>query len=417
MHVVPYPRARPVAPFGDLASELPVVRWPGESASRACFGTLAESQAAAVVRAGLTLAVAPPPGEPYVLLADDLWVTPDLLRAVAALGRAGRTGLVRVDDTWARANGSLVPDAEHPGLAVRPAGAAPVLDGEDLPVELQLREHPLQLDHPAFAHASRGPVRTGLRMSHRVRHWSHVLRANLLALAARAEEARHEWESAGFLGKLGMAWPVLARAGWPSPARVARAIAPWGRGVEVHPTAIVEASELGDGVRVGPFAILRGCVVGAGARIDEYASAQVSVIGPRARLGRGTMMNLCVMMEGSFVSSGGGYQVSVFGRDSFVAMTTTMLDLSFGATIRVDDEGGRADTGEHFLGGAVGHRARVGAGVRIGYGVAIPSDVMVAAPAGDLVRVVPPGLSGTLTVRDGVLVPAGRGPRPPEPGV
>lgn len=413
MVVVLYPRARPVAPFGDLASELPVVRWPGESHTRAAFGSLAESQEAAIRRAGLERVVAPPPAEPYLLLADDLWVTPDLLRTVAA----GAPGLARVDETWARHAGSLVPDPALPGLALRPAGAPPVFDGPERPVDLRLREHPLQLDHPAFAHAARGPVLTGVRMAHRLRHWSHLLRVNLLALAARAEEARAEWEGSGFFGKLGMAWPVLRRAGWPAPRRIARALAPWGRGVEVHPTAIVEASELGDGVKVGPFAIVRGCVVGAGARIDEYASAQVSVVGPRARLGRGAMLNLCVMMEGSFVSSGNGYQVCVFGRDSFVAVSATMLDLSFGATVRADDEGRRVDTGDHFLGGAIGHRARVGAGVRIGYGVAIPNDLLVVAPPAELVRHVPEGLSGTVTVADGVLVPAGRPPRSPTPEV
>lgn len=405
MRAVLVPRSRPVAPYGDLPADLPVVHWPGGSASRAVFGTLAAAQRAALARAGLELADAPPADAPYVALADDAWVTPALLAAVAA----GPPGVARLaDEGFVLRNASLQADPARPGVALRPAGAPPGLDGPDVEVPLDARHTPLAIDHPAFAHAHRGSMVTGTRMAHELRHWSHLLRVNLLALAARAEEARVEWETGGFFTRLGMAWPVLRRARSLRPAAIARAIAPWGEGVDVHPTAIVEASELGDGVTVGPFAIVRGSVVGPGAKIDAYASATVSVIGPRAHLGRGAMLNLSVMMEGSFVSAGGGYQVCVFGRDSFVAMTATMLDLSFGATVRTDDVGGRVDTGEHFLGGAIGHRARVGAGVRIGYGVAVPNDVLLVAPPDDLLRVVPAGLSGTLTVREGVAVPAGR---------
>jgi hypothetical protein len=80
--------------------------------------------------------------------------------------------------------------------------------------------------------------------------------------------------------------------------------------------------------------------VGDGAKIEDYAHASVSVIGAGARLGRTCMFNFCVAYPGAFVSAGGGWQMSAFGRDSFVAMTATGYDLSFGGPVRVVDVGG-----------------------------------------------------------------------------
>ena len=48
------------------------------------------------------------------------------------------------------------------------------------------------------------------------------------------------------------------------------------------------------------------------------------------------MINLCVLMEGAFVSRGGGFQMSLYGlKGTFIAVDAVMLDLSFGKTIRV----------------------------------------------------------------------------------
>jgi carbonic anhydrase/acetyltransferase-like protein (isoleucine patch superfamily) len=238
---------------------------------------------------------------------------------------------------------------------------------------------------------------------HEVWHWSHITRVNLLALAAEAERARADWERGGIFARLGMLLPVLWRARSVQPAALARALLPIPKSARIHPTAVIEACIIGEGVEVGPFACVRGSVLGEGCKIDAYANVNVSVIGPKAQAGRGAMINLCVLYAGAFVSAGGGFQMCVFGRDSFVAMTATMLDLSFGRTIRVDTPEGRMDTEGYFLGGAIGHGAKIGAGVRIGYGVAVPNDVLLVAPTGDLIRSIVPGEAGqALSATDGV---------------
>lgn len=389
MIAVRVPTGRTLTPFGDPVADTPILNRP-----------LHAVQAAAVQAAGLTLADTPPADAPYLCFGDSTWFTPPLLRAFAA----GGTGRLRVDDAdFLRDTAPLQPERGRYFLAVRAPGQPPGFDGPDRPMDLGLRHTPANAPHPAFAHAFRGDVALGPQLVHELWHWSHVPRVNLLALAFEAEATRSAWEAGGLWTRLGLLLPVLWRAKSLHPAALARALLPIPKSARIHPTAVIEACIVGEGVEIGPFACVRGSVLGDGCKVDAYASLNLAVVGPGAQVGRGAMVNLSVLYERAFVSSGGGYQMCVFGRESFVAMTATMLDLSFGRTIRVDTPEGRADTEGYFLGGAVGHRARIGAGVRIGYGVAIPNDTLVVAPTPDLIRRVEPGAPGeAVSAVDGV---------------
>ncbi len=387
-----------LAPFGDAVGDVPILNVP-----------LREAQDEALARNGVSVRELLPgeaPNEPYLCFGDSTWFTAGLIaRFLAAwtlTQKAHPTPRLRIaDPDFLRETSPLQPVDEGGGrgryfLEVRcdePPGFT-VDACRDLVVDLALRHSPGKPPHPAFAHAYRGDVALGPAMVHEVWHWAHITRVNLLALAARAEEARETWEHGGLFSRIGQVVPVLWRAQSLHPAAIARALLPIPKSAKIHPTAVIEASIIGEEVEIGPFACVRGSMLGPGSKIDAYASLNLAVVGAGAQVGRGAMVNLCVLYAGAFVSSGGGFQMCVFGRESFVAMTAMMLDLSFGRTIRVDGPEGRLDTEGYFLGGAIGHRARVGAGVRIGYGVAIPNDTLLVAPTGDLVRRVEVGEPG-----------------------
>lgn len=386
----------PFAPFGDP---------PGET--RVLAGTLAEAQEKALAEAGFTLVATPPASEPYLVFSDRVWFTASFLRAVRDAG----VGRVRIADaTFLKQTGPLQSDAARPEVAVVPAGGPPTLDGPDLPVDLGLRAAPAMDLHPAFQHAQQ-PLVTGTRLVHGVEHWSHVLRVNLLALVATAEEAKAAFETAPLWKRVLMVIVVLLRARSLNGFAIARALNRVGKRCKIHPTAVVEASQIGDDVEIGAYALVRGCIVGDGAKIEDYAHASVSVVGNGARLGRTCMFNFCVAYPGAFVSAGGGWQMSLFGRDSFVAMTATGYDLSFGAPVRVVHDGAVVSAETHFLGVCVGHRAKIGAHVKMGYGMAVPNDAFVVAPADATLRRWPDAVDGPVTIRDGVAVPVAKGAR------
>jgi hypothetical protein len=222
-----------------------------------------------------------------------------------------------------------------------------------------------------------------------IAHWSHVLRANMAAIPAAidADIVRAPWN---------VLWAWL-RAPLRAPGRFARI----GRRCRIHPTARLELCVLGDDVEVGAYSVLRGCVVGSGARIEDHVTARGGVVGPGAHLGNYGMFNLSVLGARSSISHIGA-QACVVGDDTFVATFATLQDLNLRGNIRVPFEGRMVDTGTPFLGVAVGHRVRMGAGTVVAAGRMVPNDVtLVAEPGGILSRVADPLAAGVYTVRDG----------------
>ncbi|MDG1481634.1 MAG: hypothetical protein P8R54_18715 [Myxococcota bacterium] len=365
---------KPIPPFLDPTGEVPVLNVP-----------LAKAQEAALDAAGVTLVSAPPSGEPYLLFSDRTWFT---RRAIDALVAAG-PGQMKIDDVaWWAANGALQ-ELGADGLmelAVVPADAPPMFSGlTPVVVDLGLRDVDPPDLHPAMRHAMR-PMRLGGAMVHQVDHWTHILRINQLALAARAENARLGWEEMGWLSRIWFVLVLLLRVRSTKKARILAALSERKGKADIHPTAVVELCVIGEGVKIGPHAVVRASVLADGATVEEHATVNFSSLGEGATVGRYGMLNLSVLYPSAMTSSGGGFQASVFGTESFVAWGATILDLSFGRSIPVSRCGARVDSGQHFLGAAIGHRAKIGNSVRLTYGLDVPNDAFLVAPAGDLVR-------------------------------
>ena len=376
MKAVRVSTGRTVAPFGDPVGQTPVGAM-----------TLAEAQDAALVSAGFERVEVPPTDAPYLVYSDRTWFTSDLLQRMAEAG----DGRLRVrDEGWWAWTGPLqdTPEAGLYELAIR-TGPPGFADLSPMDLDLPLRELELDDFHPAVAHAHRHPVIVGPAMVLQLDHWVHIIRVNQLVLAARMETERLRWEQSGFFGRLFRVLWLLLRARSLNGARIAATLNEKGADVEIHPSAVVELCVLGDGVKIGPHAVVRGSILGPGARVDPFATVNASVLGAGARAGRYAFLNLCTLYPRAMVSKGDGYQVSVFGEESFMAWGATALDLSFGQTVKVETDGPgspRVDCGQHFIGVAVGHKAIVGNKVRLRYGVSIPNEGMVVDPGDDLLR-------------------------------
>ncbi|MCK6507347.1 hypothetical protein L6R53_28915 [Myxococcota bacterium] len=373
MQAVRVPRGRPLAPFDEAPEALRVLDQP-----------LAQVQDRALAEAGFERVAEPPADQPFLVLSDRTWITAEALRRLrAACG--GRPGRLRVaDPVFLAATGSLQA-LDAPGLyevAILPPGPPDLSRAPPVDVDLGLEDADLPALHPRMQHAAR-PLRLGAAMVFQLDHWMHLVRVNQLALAARAAAEKLAFERRGWLGKAWIVLKILARARSINGYRIARALSQVGKGCDIHPTAVVEVSQLGEGVKVGPHAVVRGSVLGDGAVVDEHATVNFSVVGQGAHVGRFAMLNLSTLWPGAWVSWCNGTQACVIGRDAFVAWGATLLDMSFGRTIAVEHQGARVDSGEHFLGVAVGHRAVVGHGVKVNYGVAVPGDaVLVGGPEG-----------------------------------
>ena len=364
-------------PFGDSVGEVPILNQ-----------RLVDHQRSVLTRCGLKIVEDVSDGETVFFFGEDVWFTEtlieELLRNIPDSGK----GRVRcTDERWnEHMSGVLSSRDGYFRLGVC-AGELPE-DLSTLPdweMDWQLKEgDPLEL-HKKMKHALR-PMPVGAMMAFEIRHWSDVLRVNQLAILEKFERVKWQWKQGSIWTKVWTILTTVFKVRSINPHTIARRIGTQGQNCKIHPTAVIEACEIGDNVEIGPYAVVRASVIGDGAKIEEHATVNLSVLGPNSRASRYAMINLCVLMEEAFVSRGGGFQMCLFGRGCFVAVDAVMLDLSFGKTIRVqNNEGQWIDSKHHFMGVCVGHRAAIGNAVRLNYGVAVPNDALLVANADELI--------------------------------
>ncbi len=388
------PTALSIAPFEEPASALPVLTEP-----------LAQIQRLVLEACGLQLLdadAAPPKDEPWLWVGSRSWFTPRLLeRFLAAAGADPRLpdgGLpsdfqgarLRIEHTLFQSLTEALQRLPQPGvheLALVPAqGAPPPAVLPLLRLELELRSLDTPFLHPALPSGRLDKMVEGDEMILQIDHWCHLQQVNVLAMAAFGSQQHRQFLQSAWPSRLWQGLRLLLKARSANPFRVAAALSHLGPDCVIHPTAIVEASVLGQGVTVGPFAVVRGSLLGDGVRVDEHASINGSVLCQGAQVCAGATVNLCVLMEGALVSRCGGLQASVFGRHSFLAQHAIVMDRSFSEEIKVLQDGRRQSCGRHFLGVALGHEARIGAGVVLGFGTQVPNGTSVVLDARRVLR-------------------------------
>lgn len=367
------PTNRRIEPFGDPASEVLIAHEP-----------LSVWLDRAIAEAGFQRLDAPKP--PCLVVPDTLFTTgPILARFVA--DAAGRDAVLGVRDAiFADRTNALQPgvDKVEGGWrfdAVRfvsPAEAEPEIvwvDVEEQVIDLDLPD-PFRDpgdDAPKFS-LPRHPVMT-------IHHWLHLLWANQAAGASTARRTP-VWKTV-----LKVIWAILRTLSlnkW----KILGRLNTIGKGCDIHPTAVVEGSTLGDGVEVGPFARVLFSNIGDGAKILPGAHVEMSTVGERATVAQKTAMRLCLLYPDAFHGQG-MMQASILGHGTLTTLSSFFIDLNFERNVRVMFDGELRDTGTRFAGAAIGHRCRVGTGVWMAPGRAVPNDTVWMRDPDEVVRRVP----------------------------
>ena len=146
-----------------------------------------------------------------------------------------------------------------------------------------------------------------------------------------------------------------------------------GRNCSIHPTAILEGCEVGNNVQIGAYAVLRHSTLGDGIRIADAVNMFRSVVGRNSQICEQHRVIMSVIYPECFLISG-ALQFSIMGYASgiFAAwITDARMDQQ---TIKTAVEGKVVDSGMHYLGCIMGHRAKVTAGVVTAPGRIIPND-------------------------------------------
>jgi acetyltransferase-like isoleucine patch superfamily enzyme len=372
--------------LGDAVADVPVLNQPLRAHQQAALGPPPPVRVAA-------LADIPATAHDYLLVGGQVFLTRRLVRRFVAAARrtsAPTAVLALPASTFVRSTTPLmdVGRAEtHTTYAVWYRTAAgpptPAELAEATPVVIPIREHTIpndMLERRGLSPAGMEVALTSDAIVH-ICHWSHLVVANYVALFA------HWFELTP--GKLlRYLWAFLRALPWPSSYRFMRKLVRRGRRCKIHPSAVVEASVLGDDVEIGPGAVVRACFLGHKVKIDAHANVNQSALGDGAVVSFSTQCNLSVLYPQALVSIH-GCQMAVLGRRAAALAGTILMDLRdpyLEEEVRVIHKGQRTSSGRKLLGPCIGHGTILGAGVKLAPGVVVPSGAFVVSDPETILR-------------------------------
>ncbi len=359
---------RRVAPFDDPPGSLLIANRP-----------LAQWRAEALAEAGLTPIEALEP--PCLVIPDTLFASGEILRRFVAESAGRDAVLVLAESVFGRGTTPVQPHVTETEQGWR-FEQIRFISGRDeaaTDVVVDPEEHVHQLDLPEIFGGTtelglpRHPVMT-------LHHWVHLVWANQAAISMTVRRTPLYQAIPRVL------WAIL-RARSLDPWRIQGKLNQIGRGCDIHPTATVEASVLGDNVTVGPYARVWLSTLGDGARVLSGAEVEISSVGPKATVGQRTGLRLCVVYPEAFTSQV-LMQACVVGRRTITVPGSYAIDLNFDRDVRVMLDGVLHSTGSRFLGSAFGHDCRIGTGLWLASGRSVPNGTwMVRHPEAVIQRI------------------------------
>jgi len=211
-----------------------------------------------------------------------------------------------------------------------------------------------------------------------VDHWANLWGANIAWLLA--ESAR--LLSASKMRQIGLAFKARSTNPWKVMQRTNKI----GRNCDIHPTAYIEGSTIGDNVTVGAKTTVRESIVGDGTYLGDNSTVHLSVLGEGCNLQSGSLTEFCVLYPG-VCSNDRIIAISMVGRDCFIAgnviFTNFRLDKK---NIMIKKGPALVDSGNRFLGSCVGHNVYLGAGCVIAPGRTIPNGTRLAPEENHVIR-------------------------------
>lgn len=208
-------------------------------------------------------------------------------------------------------------------------------------------------------------------------HWANLWAANLIAILARGVKLQRM----SSIRKLVYAIGAGSLNVWKNLSHFNKI----GRGCDIHPTAYLEGSEIGDCVRIGAGAIIRESVIGSGVFVGNGVTVEESIVGEKGNIMHGHIL-YSVLYPGVF-SVAQMISASLIGRDSFVGSGVTLTDFRLdGKNIVVLKDGVKVDTQNKFLGCCLGHKVYLGSGCIVAPGRAISSGVRITVGADRIIN-------------------------------
>lgn len=246
------------------------------------------------------------------------------------------------------------------------------LRGEPVPLVIEPERFSQLIPIPVPEHI-RGPKEHCIPITDRfliqIDHWANLWAANMATLlteVARLMKAP----------KLKLLWLAL-RAHSLNKWRMLHQTNKIGKNCDIHPTAYIEGSTIGDNVMIGAGSIIRLSIIGDGTATGSNVTIESSIIGEECCIDSDCGVFGSVLYPGA-VTSSRLIVTSLCGRNTFLAGHTALTDFRLdGERVAVVKDGVPINTGVLNLGSCLGHGVYLGAGCIVAPGRAIPNGLRI----------------------------------------
>ena len=315
--------------------------------------------------------------EEHIIFNDSLLFTKEILQefiiqsrklkgpTICAVKPPDLTGVF--DRVLATQDVRVYPDRVEYGLRYVPTF---ISRGDPVPVLIDVEQHCGKIPVPEQVFGCRDArVLMSDRVLVQIDHWVNIHNGNMAMLEA---------VPARFLNSKARMFSAVLSARSTNQWKLLHQINKIGKNCNIHPTAWIEYSILGDNVIVGAGAIITGSLVGDNSVIDNSVTTYFSVVGSRCYIGGGATMRFSVLYPG-ITTMARLVNYAVCGRDAFLGDGVTLSDYRIdGRNVTVMKDGMQVDTGSRVSGACLGHEVYLAAGCIVGPGRAIPNGMHVA---------------------------------------
>ena len=311
----------------------------------------------------------------HIVLADSLFFTKELMKEFINRSRrlkscttcALKPGLVTLHSMVATQDVKIYADRVEYALRYMPAQK---LRGEPVPVVIDAEQFSQVIPMPEHI---RGPQPYRMPLTDtsliQVDHWTNLWAANM---ATRLAEVAKLMKTP----KLKLLWLAL-KARSLNKWRVLHHVNKIGKNCDIHPTAYIEGSTIGDNVIIGAGSVVRLSVIGDGSAIGGSVTIESSILGEECTINSGCTVFFSVLYPRA-VSSSRLLLTSTCGRDTFISDLAGLADFRFdGKRIEVMKNGVLVNIGVINLGACLGHGVYLGGGCGVAPATAIPNGLRI----------------------------------------
>lgn len=202
-----------------------------------------------------------------------------------------------------------------------------------------------------------------------INHWSNIWSANLASILSNVARLRKKSKIKLFV----LALKSLSFNKW----KIANQLNDIGRNCDIHPTAYIEGSIIGDNVVIGAGSVIRESIIEDDSFIGNGVIIETSVIGSNCTILNGHIL-YSVLYSGVFTVTH-MISASLIGKDCFIGSGVVLTDFRLdNKNITVMKDGLKVDTGNIFLGCCLGNNVYLGSGCVIAPGRAIPNNLHIS---------------------------------------